>query len=115
MASLTSLPRCVSCTRLAEKIVELEGRIYILYQIHEAEKFMETMVKHNLTVCAQVPHASAQCPAADAPLLVTVPDDSWTGLGAKPEALITSIPLHQEPWSLVGARSRREALLSCTS
>ncbi|KAL7371865.1 hypothetical protein ABVT39_006244 [Epinephelus coioides] len=43
MAPLTS-PSCVTCTRLAEKVTELEGRISTLYQIRDAELLMDTIV-----------------------------------------------------------------------
>ena len=51
-----------------------------------------------------MPDPTATCPAADAP--VTVPK-SWMQLGAKPKNLISSTPPHHEPWSVVGAHSRR--------
>ena len=43
MAPLTSPSGCVSCSQLADKIVELEGRISTLYQIQEAERLMDTI------------------------------------------------------------------------
>lgn len=44
MAPITSLPTCVSCAHFADKNAELEGRISMLYQIQEAEKFMDAII-----------------------------------------------------------------------
>ena len=53
------------------------------------------------------PDVTACCTVADNPPLVTIPDDSWTRLRAKPKALVSSTPSHHEPWSLVCARSMK--------
>lgn len=45
--------------------------------------------------------------------LVTVPGDFWTRLGAKPKALVSSTPYHQEPWFMVGGRSKRGRRTPC--
>ena len=131
MAPLTSPSGCVSCARLANKVAELEGRISTLYHIQDAETLMDTIIfgpAQPDTTCARLPVAAAPCPAvaaavaasppepdvtarypvADVPPPVTVPDDSWTRLEAKPKALVSSTPSHHESWSLVGARSRKE-------
>lgn len=127
MASLTSPSGCVSCASLADKIAELEEKISTLYQIQEAEKLMDTItfdLAQTDTTCARVPDATApcpaaeaasspesdvtaHCPAADGPPPVTVPDDFWIRLGAKPRALVSSTSSHHETWSLACARSRR--------
>lgn len=59
---------------------------------------------HTDTTYAREP---APCPAADALLPVTAPDNSWRWLGARPKALVSSTTSHQERWSLVSARGRR--------
>ena len=50
--------------------------------------------------------ATADCSVPDAPPLVIAPDESWTQLGAKPKAMVSSTPSHQEPWSQVDVHSR---------
>ncbi|KAL7370973.1 hypothetical protein ABVT39_015580 [Epinephelus coioides] len=84
MGPLTSPSGCVSCARLANKIVELEG-----------------LVEATEATSAPADVTSAHSPAADAPS-VTVLDDSWTRLGglkpwSAPLLPITSLGL----WSVL--------------
>ncbi len=80
MVPLTPPSGCVSCACLAVKITELEGRISTLYQIQEAEKFIDTITfspAQTDTTCPQEPGATVPCQAADsAPPPVIVPDES---------------------------------------
>ncbi|KAL7382219.1 hypothetical protein ABVT39_018767 [Epinephelus coioides] len=80
MAPLTSPSGCVSCAYLAEKTLELEGRISTLYKIQEAEKLLDTIVFR--------------------------PAQTDTNSGLEPDA--TTPTTAAEPWSRVGPRSRRE-------
>ncbi|KAL7399539.1 hypothetical protein ABVT39_026153 [Epinephelus coioides] len=105
MAPFTSPPSCVSCTRLADRITELEQRISSLHQIREAELQMDTIIFG----LAQSESSSATCPVADAaspPAFdVTTPgpaaavsspntnlDNTWIQQGAKPKFLPSSTP-----------------------
>ncbi|KAL7382338.1 hypothetical protein ABVT39_020777 [Epinephelus coioides] len=127
MAPLTSPSGCVSCSRFAERITELEGRISTLYQICEAEMLMNTITfgpTQSASLCASgsdaapsgpdaapetaeavpppVPAATAADPPPD-----TVSDDSWIRHGARPRVLTSSTPSDPEPWCLVPALGRR--------
>ena len=131
MAPLTSPSGCVSCTRLADKVAELEGRISTLYQIQKAETLMDTIIfgpAQPTTPGARLPGDAAPCPAVgaaadaslpepdatahytavDMPAPATIPGDSWTRLGAKPKALVSSTPSHPEAWSPVGTRTMKQ-------
>ena len=127
MAPLTSSPSCASCSRLVEKITELEGRISILYHIQEAEQLMDTITfgpAITNTNCprepdTRLPAATAEVaappessviahlrPADSPPPPTSIPDDSWLRLGAKPKSLVSSTPSHHESWKLVGGDGR---------
>jgi len=127
MAPLTSSPSCASCSRLVEKITELEGRISTLYHIQEAEQLLDTITfgpAITITTCTRepdtrLPAATAEVaappessvtahlrPADSPPPPTSIPDDSWLRLGAKPKALVSSTPFHHESWKLVGGVGR---------
>ncbi|KAL7371653.1 hypothetical protein ABVT39_002793 [Epinephelus coioides] len=120
MAPLTSPPGCVSCTRLADRITELEQRISSLHQIREAELQMDTIIFGP----AQSESPSATCPVTDAasPLAFDVtapgpaaavpspntnPDDTWIQQGAKPKFLPSSTPCEPASWTPVAPRRKR--------
>lgn len=114
MAPLTSPSSCLSCARLAEKIIELEGRISAIYQIQEAEKLLDTIIfgpAQAASTGTRATGATPPCPAAaatsppepavaalgssaDVPPPLASSDDSWTRLGAKPKVPISSTPSH---------------------
>ncbi|XP_029924039.1 uncharacterized protein LOC115371064 [Myripristis murdjan] len=128
MAPLTSPSGCTSCSRLAEKIAELEGRITTLHQIRDAEALMDTITFNRPqtdSLCApgsvaapdaassgpvsalkageattppSVPAAASSNPPPDA-----ISDDTWIRQGARPRALTSSTPSGPEPWCLVPA------------
>ncbi|TWW53147.1 hypothetical protein D4764_0275540, partial [Takifugu flavidus] len=117
MAPLSSSSSCANCAYLAVKIQELEQRISTLYQIQEAERFIDTIVfkePHPDSADASDPDITAPnttvtttSPPAVHPLIS--PDASSTKHAAGPRANLkpraNSTPSQQEQWSQIGART----------
>ena len=137
MTPLTSTPACESCVGLSEKIAELEQRISTLYKIREEERYSDSIIfgpaqapvttaedladtAPYLPDAATPPAATSTPPAVTAPAAasvsapVTVPQDAWLRLGAKPKALVSSTPTqpetHPQPWVVVGDQKKRGRL-----
>uniref|UniRef100_A0A674MCA6 SGNH hydrolase-type esterase domain-containing protein n=1 Tax=Takifugu rubripes TaxID=31033 RepID=A0A674MCA6_TAKRU len=117
MAPPFSSSGCANCAYLAGKIQELEQRISTLYQIQEAERFIDTIVfkePHPESIDASDPNISARnttaastSPPAVHPLIS--PDASSTKHAAGPRGNLkpraSSTPSQQEQWSQIGART----------
>ncbi|KAL7379192.1 hypothetical protein ABVT39_024350 [Epinephelus coioides] len=133
MAPLTLPPACESCVSLS-KIAELEQRTSTLYKIQEAERQLNTIIfgpaqtptttAEDLAVTAPYlpdaatpPAATLTPPAATTPatvavsISVTIPQDAWLLLGAKPKASVSSTPSQPgqqpQPWVVVGDQTKR--------
>lgn len=113
MTPLTSSSACTSCACLADYILELEGRISMLYRIHEAEKFTNKnhLWPNSNTSPTQEP-SMVPCPAASH--LVTVPDDNpWAQLGANQKAPVSPTP--HEIWLVKKVKERSAPLVHLSS
>ena len=116
MAPLTSPSGCGNCSRLAERISELEQRISTLHQIREAELQMDTIIfgpgqleSPSTTDTAAITEpasplvddVAATGPAAAVPLPLANSDVTWMRPGTKPRSMSSSTPRETASWSLV--------------
>ncbi|KAL7829130.1 hypothetical protein AOLI_G00300150 [Acnodon oligacanthus] len=101
MRPLSSPAGCDGCARLSQKIIELEGRISVLYQIKDDEDLLDSLLTTTQPISTRLDGSLHQTAA-------TAVRDRWPQLGAKPKAReVCCSTLHQsEPWSVAGGGLR---------
>lgn len=91
-----SQTECESCSRLSQKISELEGRISVLYQIKDDEVLLDSMLTSTQAITTGLESSVIKAAAA-----TDHDEDPWPLLGAKPKGreVSCSTPRLAEPWS----------------